>query len=56
MTGKTLRAWRERRGWTQGELARKLGVQLLTVSRWERKISDPQPRHLRKLKALKEKS
>jgi transcriptional regulator with XRE-family HTH domain len=35
MSGKTLRRLREAAGLTQGELAKKLGVALNTVSRWE---------------------
>ncbi len=35
MSGKTLRRFREAAGLTQGELAKKLGVALNTVSRWE---------------------
>ena len=35
MTGPELRAWRERWQFTQSQLARALGVQPLTVTRWE---------------------
>jgi len=35
-TGADLRAWRQRRGLTQSRLARLLGVEVFTVSRWER--------------------
>lgn len=35
MSGKTLRRLREAAGLTQGQLAKKLGVALNTVSRWE---------------------
>jgi transcriptional regulator with XRE-family HTH domain len=35
MDGKDLTAWREAQGLTQGELARSLGVHIITVSRWE---------------------
>ena len=36
MGGGELRAWRARRGLTQSQLARLLGVEVFTVSRWER--------------------
>lgn len=31
-----LKSWRESRGLTQAQLARRLGVDQMTVSRWER--------------------
>lgn len=37
---------------TQEELGAKLGVGGVTVSRWERGIVEPRPRHLRALAAL----
>jgi transcriptional regulator with XRE-family HTH domain len=36
MTSGELRDWRQRCGWSQGQLARVLGVIPLSVSRWER--------------------
>ena len=36
MTPKDLRAWRTRTGYSQGKLAKVLGVIPLTISRWER--------------------
>ncbi|MHB9099865.1 MAG: helix-turn-helix domain-containing protein [Syntrophales bacterium] len=36
MTSGELRDWRQRCGWSQGQLARALGVIPLSVSRWER--------------------
>ena len=36
-----IKALREKRGWTQLELATRLGVEQSTVSRWERDISRP---------------
>lgn len=36
MTGDELREWRQRNGWSQGQLARALGVINISVSRWER--------------------
>ena len=36
MTPKELKAWRKKNGYSQGRLAKALGVIPLTVSRWER--------------------
>jgi len=36
MTSGELREWRQRNGWSQGQLARVLAVIPLSVSRWER--------------------
>jgi len=33
-----LQQWREKTGYSQGQLARILGVDIMTVSRWERGI------------------
>ena len=38
MRPEDLREWRERTGYSQGQLARLLGVDVMTVSRWERAI------------------
>jgi transcriptional regulator with XRE-family HTH domain len=46
---KTIKQLREGRGWTQLELAIKLGVQPMTVSAWERGRSDPSAVKLRDL-------
>jgi transcriptional regulator with XRE-family HTH domain len=35
MTGQKLKEWRRKRGLTQEDLARRLGVIRLTVARWE---------------------
>ena len=32
---------RQKRGWSQEDLARKIGVSLSTVQRWERKSGSP---------------
>lgn len=46
---------RERRlGLTQKELGEALDVGQVTISRWERGIVEPRPRHLRRLAALAE--
>ena len=36
MTGDELKEWRNRTGWSQGQLAKALGVIPVTISRWER--------------------
>ena len=36
-----IKSLREKRGWTQLDLATRLGVEQSTVSRWERDISRP---------------
>lgn len=38
-----IRALRRRTGWTQAELAARLGTDAVTVSRWERGVSRPRP-------------
>jgi transcriptional regulator with XRE-family HTH domain len=38
-----IRALRRRKGWTQAELASRLGTDPVTVSRWERGVSHPRP-------------
>lgn len=35
MSGAELRAWRAARGWTQAQLAERLGVPRLLVAKWE---------------------
>ena len=50
--GKTIRALRQERGWTQLELAVKLGVQLSTVANWEAGRTLPRVPDLRKLAQL----
>jgi DNA-binding XRE family transcriptional regulator len=46
---KTIRELREQHGWTQLQLANKLGVTPATVYTWERGIFDPRASQLRKL-------
>jgi len=38
MRPEDLKEWRERTGYSQGQLCRVLGVDVMTVSRWERGI------------------
>lgn len=42
--GERLRALRGERGWSQAELAARLGVSIATLSRWEHGWSGPGPR------------
>ena len=46
MDGDELKQWREKNGYSQGRLARVLGVDVMTVSRWERSIMKI-PSHLK---------
>ncbi len=48
----TLRQLREERGWTQEQLARRLGVAQGAVSKWERGQRLPSPRRLQALTDL----
>jgi transcriptional regulator with XRE-family HTH domain len=43
VTPTKVKALRARRGWTQVQLAKALGTDAGTVSRWERGVSDPRP-------------
>jgi len=52
MNPSSLKAERERRGWSQSDLAKKLGVGLSTVGRWEQGKSQPYPYHRKKLATL----
>jgi DNA-binding transcriptional regulator YiaG len=38
MTPQELKAWRKRNGYSQGELAKALDVDVMTISRWERGV------------------
>jgi transcriptional regulator with XRE-family HTH domain len=49
---KTIRALRQERGWTQFELALRIGVQPQTVYLWERGRRLPQVPQLRRLGAV----
>lgn len=46
---KTIRQLRDERGWSQFELAVKLGVTPGAVGKWERNLSEPKATQLRKL-------
>lgn len=43
MTAEEVKAWRERMGWSQEQLADALGVHAMTVSKWERGEQDHAP-------------
>jgi len=49
---KTIRQLREEQGWTQLELANRLGVTPVTVYTWERGRNEPRASQLRKLAEL----
>ena len=46
---KTIRQWREERGWSQHELAVKLGVTATTIYNWERGKNEPTASTFRRL-------
>lgn len=50
--GRAVKRLRASRKWTQAELARVLGTDPVTVSRWERGVSHPRPSLSRKLAQL----
>lgn len=52
MTGLEIRELRKKKGWTQAQLARALGTDPVTVSRWERGVSRPRPSGIKRLAAL----
>ncbi len=43
MKPKDLKAWRSDNGYSQSQLARVLGVDTMTVSRWETGLREPAP-------------
>lgn len=49
---KTIKELREERGWTQFDLAVKLGVTPTTISAWERGMYEPRASQLRALAGL----
>lgn len=54
MSGRAIRALRRRHGWTQAELASRLGTDAVTVSRWERGVSRPRSSAQARLRELAE--
>jgi transcriptional regulator with XRE-family HTH domain len=51
-TGVAIRWLRARRGWTQARLAKEMGTDPVTVSRWERGVSRPRPGARKRLTEL----
>lgn len=49
---RTIRTLRRRNGWTQADLAARLGTDPVTVSRWERGVSRPRPSAQTRLREL----
>ena len=49
---KTIRQLREERGWSQLEVAVRVGVEQSTVSEWERGVKTPRPRRQQALADL----
>ncbi len=49
---KTIRQLRQARGWTQDQLARRLGMEQGAVSKWERGLAVPHPRTRKRLADL----
>lgn len=52
MKERAIRALRRRNGWTQVDLAARLGTDAVTVSRWERGVSRPRPSAQARLREL----
>lgn len=52
LADKIAEAREKRLALTQKELGEEMGVDAMTVSRWERGVVEPRPRHLRKLSDL----
>lgn len=49
MERQTIRELRERAGWSQRELAARIGVSQMSVSHWETARNEPSARQLRRL-------
>ena len=43
MTAERIKAWREARGWTQAELARRMNMTRNGINSWEQGLSMPSP-------------
>lgn len=52
LSDKIAEAREKRLALTQKELGEQMGVDAMTVSRWERGVVEPRPRHLRRLSDL----
>lgn len=52
LADRILEARKQRLSLTQSELAKKLGVESVTVSRWERGVVEPRPSVIRELSRL----
>jgi len=50
--GRRIKALRAANGWTQADLAKHLGTDAVTVSRWERGVSHPRPSAAKRIAAL----
>ncbi|MFC1989603.1 helix-turn-helix domain-containing protein [Chloroflexota bacterium] len=50
--GETIKQYRKSRGWTQELFARRLGVSLYTVQRWESLKTHPSPMAVEKIQNL----
>ena len=51
-TASRLKHERERRGWTQSEVAERIGTTQVNISRWEKSITAPGPYYRQKLGVL----
>ena len=51
-TAEIVKAIRKKHGWTQADMARKLGVDVGTISRWERSTAQPSQLAKRQLDRL----
>ena len=52
IVGCNIRKYRNKKGWTQEQLARELGISLNTVQRWESGKNKPSPLALEKLQKI----
>ncbi|MHB8511615.1 MAG: helix-turn-helix domain-containing protein [Actinomycetota bacterium] len=54
MNGRAIAKLRRLNGWSQADLAARIGTDAVTISRWERGISNPRPSAQRRLHEVKE--